>query len=67
MKLHNPINRNRLKPFIGITGGALAGFAYYYFIGCKTGTCAITGHPLNATVFGSIIGILWTLPEKGKN
>lgn len=31
-------------------------FAYLYFIGCAGGTCAITSKPLNATLYGSLMG-----------
>jgi len=46
------------KPFLGITIGALAGFLYFYFIGCNSGTCAITGNPYNASIFGGLMGFL---------
>ena len=26
--------------------GALAGYAYYYFVGCQSGSCPIQGNPL---------------------
>jgi hypothetical protein len=38
--------------------GALAGFAYYYFIGCKSGTCPITSNPLISTVYGGGMGLI---------
>ena len=40
---------------IGIALGAIAGYAYYVFIGCDKG-CTITGSPLNSTVYGMIMG-----------
>ena len=40
---------------IGIALGAIAGYAYYAFIGCDKG-CTITGSPLNSTVYGMIMG-----------
>ena len=39
----------------GILGG-LAGYMYYYFVGCYSGTCAITSNPINSTVYGAILG-----------
>lgn len=39
-------------------GGALAGLAYYAFVGCSTGTCAITANPLNTMVYTGLIGLL---------
>jgi hypothetical protein len=41
---------------IGIAIGALAGYAYYYFVGCASGTCAITSKPFNATLYGAVMG-----------
>ena len=38
--------------------GALLGYAYYYFIGCNSGSCAITSKPLNSAVYGALMGIL---------
>jgi len=44
---------------IGIIVGAIAGFLYYHFVGCSTGTCAITSKPINSTVYGAIMGGLF--------
>ena len=41
---------------IGITIGALAGYAYYFYVGCASGTCAITSKPLNSTLYGALMG-----------
>ena len=46
------------KPAIGVIIGGIAGFAYYYFVGCASGTCAITSNPVNSTIFGSVLGFL---------
>ncbi|MBC5837777.1 DUF6132 family protein [Flavobacterium muglaense] len=40
----------------GIAVGAIAGYAYYHFVGCVSGTCAITSKPLNSTLYGSLMG-----------
>ena len=42
--------------FIGIVVGAAAGYAYYHFVGCAIGTCAITSKPLNSTLYGALMG-----------
>lgn len=39
-------------------GGAAAGFAYYRFVGCRSGTCAITSNPYIATLYGAMMGFL---------
>jgi hypothetical protein len=41
---------------LGAAFGALLGFLYYYFIGCSTGTCAITSSPTNSTAYGALMG-----------
>ncbi|MEO6405540.1 MAG: DUF6132 family protein [Ferruginibacter sp.] len=41
---------------IGILVGAISGFAYYHFIGCASGTCAITSKRLNSTLYGALMG-----------
>lgn len=41
---------------LGVVIGLLAGYAYYYFVGCNSGTCAITSNPLNSTLYGGLMG-----------
>ncbi len=41
---------------LGITVGAIAGYLYYYYVGCASGTCAITSSPFNSTIYGSVMG-----------
>lgn len=38
--------------------GALAGFAYYYYIGCATKTCPITSNPYISMGYGSLMGLV---------
>ncbi len=47
-----------LKPkFLIYTGiGIIGGFAYYYFIGCSSGTCPITSNPITMTFYGGLMG-----------
>lgn len=49
--------------------GALAGFSYYYFIGCNSGSCPISGNPYISTVYGLSAGLLlgWDTQKKNKN
>lgn len=46
---------NKLTIF-GAILGALGGFLYYYFIGCASGTCAITSSPINSTLYFAVLG-----------
>ncbi len=45
-----------LKPFLATLAGAILGFAYYYFVGCASGTCGITSSPYMSTLFGGFLG-----------
>lgn len=58
--------RNNTYSLIGIVIGSLAGYAYYFWIGCEKG-CAITGNPINSTLYGSIMGgLLFSIVKKEK-
>jgi hypothetical protein len=47
-----------LKTSIGIVLGGIAGFLYFYFIGCRTGSCPITANPLSSIAMGGLFGFL---------
>jgi hypothetical protein len=53
-------SRNFLRPFLGILIGGIGGFFYYYFIGCKTGSCPITSNSYSAVIIGGLMGYLIT-------
>jgi hypothetical protein len=55
-----------LKWLIGIVAGAAIGFSYWYFIGCTTGSCAITSSPINSSIYGALMGILLISAFSGK-
>ena len=48
------------KPAIGVLAGGLVGFLYYYFVGCSSGSCAITGTPMGSIISGSFFGFFIT-------
>lgn len=56
-KIVGSIKRNLLT-IIGGGVGAIAGFLYWYLIGCKTGGCPITSSPINSTLYGILLGAL---------
>lgn len=58
MMLMNEKLRKWLKPILFTAGGALAGLAYYYFIGCSSGACPLTSHPLVTMVYMGLVGWL---------
>jgi hypothetical protein len=41
---------------IGIIIGGIAGYLYYHFVGCASGSCAITSKPVNSTLYGGLLG-----------
>jgi len=41
---------------IGVVVGAIAGYLYYYYVGCASGTCSITSKPLNSSLYGALMG-----------
>ena len=55
--MENFIKKYKLG-LIGIVLGGILGYAYYHFIGCNTGTCAITSKPINSSVYGMVMGYL---------
>jgi H+/Cl- antiporter ClcA len=42
----------------GAAIGALAGWFYWKYVGCETGTCPITARPLSSTLYGALLGAL---------
>jgi hypothetical protein len=48
------------KPFLGILIGGLGGFLFFYFVGCKSGSCAITSNPVSSILMGSFLGFFIT-------
>jgi len=52
---------------IGLVLGAVGGYLYYHYVGCASGTCAITSKPLNSTLYGAVMGgLLLNIFEKKK-
>lgn len=41
---------------IGVLVGGGLGFAWYKLVGCSTGTCPLTSHPIISTLYGAVIG-----------
>ncbi len=47
-----------LRLLTGVILGGVVGYAYYYFIGCNSGGCAITSNPVRITAYGMLFGAL---------
>lgn len=50
--------KNNWLTLAGILVGAVAGYLYWQFVGCVSGTCAITSSPVNSTLYGAVMGAL---------
>jgi hypothetical protein len=49
---------------MGLTiAGGVVGFAYYYFIGCVSGSCPITSDPYISTMYGALLGAVLGIPK----
>lgn len=48
--------------------GAVAGFLYYKYVGCVSGTCPITSNPWTSIGYGTVVGLVlgWNNPSKEK-
>ncbi|MGE5456880.1 MAG: DUF6132 family protein [Methanococcaceae archaeon] len=53
-----------LKKSFPVLAGAALGFAYYYFIGCTSGSCPITGNPYISTAYGAFAGSIFSFQSK---
>lgn len=43
---------------IGAFIGAALGFGWYKLVGCSTGACPLTSHPVISTLYGMAVGVL---------
>ena len=56
--------KGKKRAIIHIAGavlGSAGGFLYYYFVGCVSGSCAITSNPVISTLYGAALGFLLTV------
>jgi hypothetical protein len=60
--------KKNILTIIGVPLGALAGFLYWKFVGCNSGSCAITSNPYNSTIYGATMGgLLFSIFKNNKN
>ncbi len=55
-----------LKLTLFIIAGAAFGYAYYYFIGCNSGSCPITSNWYISTLYGAFFGLIAGFPGKNE-
>jgi hypothetical protein len=46
------------KYILGIIIGGVAGYLYFFFVGCNTGSCPITSHSYSSAFAGGLMGYL---------
>ncbi|MGX9986253.1 DUF6132 family protein [Chryseobacterium sp. POL2] len=64
----NTFFQNNKIVILGAVVGAIAGFLYWNFIGCSTGSCAITSKPFNSSIYGAFMGgVFFSMFKKDKN
>lgn len=57
--------RKHILIISGAIVGSIAGYMYYKFVGCSSGTCMITSKPLNSTVYGAFMfALIFSLFKK---
>lgn len=47
-------------PIIFTLTGSVLGYLYYKFVGCRTGTCPMTSSAIGSTIYGALIGLLFS-------
>ena len=50
--------RKWLRPILFTISGVIAGLAYYYFVGCESGSCPLTSNPWITMGYMGLIGWL---------
>ncbi len=50
--------KKALRPLLFALGGAAAGYLYYRFVGCTTGTCPISSNPYLSMGYLAVVGLL---------
>lgn len=59
--------KKHILTIIGLGVGAVGGFLYWKFIGCNSGTCAITSDPYKSSLYGLAMGgLLFSMFQKDK-
>ena len=47
-----------MRPLLFTLSGVIVGYLYYRFVGCSTGSCAITSDPVNSMIYMGLMGWL---------
>lgn len=55
-----------IKKLLPVFIGVAAGYAYWHFIGCNSGSCPITSNWYTSVLYGGVVGATWLLPTRKK-
>lgn len=58
MEFPKPLNNLWMQRALLALLGGTAGYLYYAFIGCVSGTCPISSNPWLMTGYGAVMGLL---------
>ena len=58
------MNKKYIKLALFAVAGAIAGYAYYYYIGCYNGQCLISSNPYISTGYGLAAGLILAWDSK---
>lgn len=50
--------RSVMRVLLFVVGGAVAGYLYYRFVGCRSGACPISSNPFISTGYGALMGFI---------
>jgi hypothetical protein len=63
----NAFLKRNWRTLLGAALGALGGGLYAHFIGCRTGTCALTSNVGSAALFFGLTGAIALTPGKPRD
>jgi len=50
-----------LKIILGIAAGGIVGYLWHRIVGCASGMCPIVQSPYLSTIWGALLGLLFTI------
>lgn len=52
------VSNGILYTIAGVAGGGGLGYAYWKFVGCRSGMCPLTSTRLGSIIYGAVIGLM---------
>lgn len=49
-----------MSTLLHVAIGGVAGLAYYKVVGCRSGMCPLTGNPYISTLYGALLGFMFS-------